>query len=84
MLLEERLVQSGSMKSSRAWGGAGVCVVGALGGEGDVLTLQHPWVSSRRPGHHVARNLLWRSSLQHHRGRVVVVVHGGIVAAIWS
>ena len=46
VLLEKLLVKCGSRKSSRARVGAGICVTGARGWERDMLTLQHPWVSS--------------------------------------
>lgn len=89
VLLEELLVQRGPGESSRARGGAGVRVVGGLGLKRDGLALQHPWVSSRWPCHHVASNLLllWgRSALQYHRGGVVVVVvvYGGKMAVVRS
>lgn len=84
MLLEQRLVQRGSGEGGGARGGAVVGVVGARGRERDGLTLQHPGVSSRWPRHDVARNLLRRSSLQNHGRRVVVVVDGGVVAAVRS
>lgn len=61
-------------------------MVGARGRERDGLTLQHPRVSSRWTCHHVAGNmlLLLRSSLQHQRGGVVVVVDSRIVAGLRS
>lgn len=58
-------------------------MVQTRGLERDGLTLQDPWVSSRRPRHHVASNLLLRRSALQDHGGGRVVVHGGIMASVW-